>query len=677
MPEILFDPNPACNYRHDYEKIISDINQLLSGDRFSDAHDKVRQWALDDLFFYLHFILRVGSVNHPWLLERIVEVQGDNDGTMDLWSRGHYKCGWENSQIWMADGTYKLYKDVEPGEYILGYESGHSVSVKVVAKTPAFQRVCYKIKLRSGRETICGIDHPFLAINGLVEAKDLNEGDFIAVPRDSLAEIDDNQGLLNICNVDFRWDQIVEISYKDVQTVYDMQVGGDNLYIADGIITHNSTIITYGLNLWEVTKDPEQRIGIFSHTRGISKSFLRRIKHTCETNPNLHTFFPEVFWKDPKSEALKWSEDDGLIFKRQGAWQEATFEAWGLVDAQPTSKHFTVLNMDDVVTVESVSTPDQVLKVEDTFRVALNLCDTHSYKKRLIGTHYSHADLYSTQEKTGAWKVRRRLCTTEGVYPGTPVLMSQAELLERRKLMGIYVFNCQMLLNPVSEENQVFQRSWLRYYRQLPDRAMNLYLFCDPASGRKEKIARSDFTVMWLWGLDPMKNLYLVDMIRDRLNLTGRWKALKGIMKKWPKIQRVYYEQYGLQADVEHFESRMRDEGIYFIIEELGGKLAKTDRIQKLVPLFEAGKVYLPEVFYHPEGKRDLVKEFIEEEYLTFPFSVHDDMLDAASRLMDEKTECYYPEAYPAEDDEESEFGDLIQLSDWSQRKANSRYANT
>lgn len=524
---ISFDPNPACLYRHDYEKIIADINQALREDRFSDAHEEIRKWSLEDLFFYMHFILRVGPVNHPWLLERITEVQADNDNTMDLWSRGHYK----------------------------------------------------------------------------------------------------------------------------------------------------STIITFGLNLWDVTKDSEQRIGIFSHTRGISKSFLRRIKHTCESNPNLSAFFPEVFWKDPKSEAPKWSEDDGLILKRQGAWQEATFEAWGLVDAQPTSKHFTVLNMDDVVTVESVSTPDQILKVEDTFRVALNLCDTHSYKKRLIGTHYSYVDLYSTQEKTGAWKVRRRLCTEEGTYPGTPVLMSQAELLERRKLMGIYVFNCQMMLSPVSEENQVFQKSWLRYYRQLPNNAMNLYLFCDPASGRKEKAARSDFTVMWLWGLDPMKNLYLVDIIRDRLNLTGRWKALKGMMKKWPKIQKVYYEQYGLQADIEHFESKMQEEGIYFTIEELGGKLAKTDRIQKLVPLFESGKIYLPEVFHHPDGKRNLIKEFIEEEYLTFPFSQHDDMLDAASRLLDEKAECYYPEAFPVEDDEESEYGNLIQLSDWSQRKANSRFA--
>jgi predicted phage terminase large subunit-like protein len=524
---ILFEPNKNCQYRHDYEKIISDINQLLKKDKFSDAHDSIRKWALEDLFFYMHFILRVGIVHHPWLLERVYEVQDDHSNTMDLWFR----------------------------------EAG------------------------------------------------------------------------------------------------------------------KSTILTFGLNLWTLTKDPEQRIGIFSHTRGIAKAFLRRIKHSMETNKNLPLFFPEVFYVDPKTEALKHSEDDGLIVKRNGIYQEPSIAAYGLVDGMPTGMHFTVLAFDDVVTKESVSTPDQLFKVEEAFGLAQNLGEVTGIK-RITGTNYHFNDLYQTQEKTGVWKVRRYPATDNGSITGNPVLFSRSLLEEKRRLMGPYVFSCQLLLNPVADENQIFRKEWLRYYRQLPDRAMNLYLFCDPASGRKEKAARSDFTVMWLWGLDPMKNLYLVDIIRDRLNLTGRWKSLKGMMKKWPKIQRVYYEQYGLQADIEHFESRMREEGIYFTIEELSGKLAKTDRIQKLVPLFEAGKIYLPEVFHHSDGKRDLIKEFIEEEYLTFPFSQHDDMLDAASRLMDEKAECYYPEAFPVEDDEESEYGNLIQLSDWSQRKANSRYAN-
>ncbi len=62
------------------------------------------------------------------------------------------------------------------------------------------------------------------------------------------------------------------------------------------------------------------------------------------------------------------------------------------------------------------------------------------------------------------------------------------------------------------------------------------------------------------------------------------------------------------------------------------------DRIRALVPLFEQGRVYLPQVCIRTgtNGKTvDLTKVFIEEEYKTFPVGVHDDMMDALARILD------------------------------------------
>lgn len=123
---------------------------------------------------------------------------------------------------------------------------------------------------------------------------------------------------------------------------------------------YKSTIITIGLTILNVLQNPNITVGIFSHTRPIAKAFLRQIKREWETNLLLQAYFPFIAPPE-KGEARTrtWSEDGGLIVRRDGNPKEATIEAWGLVDGQPTGKHFELLIYDDVVTLESVTTPEQ------------------------------------------------------------------------------------------------------------------------------------------------------------------------------------------------------------------------------------------------------------------------------------------------------------------------------
>jgi hypothetical protein len=108
---------------------------------------------------------------------------------------------------------------------------------------------------------------------------------------------------------------------------------------------YKSTIITFGLTIQDILNDPETTIGIFSHTRPIAKGFLRQIKREFEANELLKSLFPDVLWTSPSKEAPKWSEDDGIVVKRKSNPKESTIEAWGLVDGQPTSKHYRTLLM--------------------------------------------------------------------------------------------------------------------------------------------------------------------------------------------------------------------------------------------------------------------------------------------------------------------------------------------
>jgi len=461
-----------------------------------------------------------------------------------------------------------------------------------------------------------------------------------------------------------------------VERIKEVQFLNDNTLDLWSREHFKSSIITYALNIQEILNNPEHRIGIFSHTRNLAKAFLRRIKQTFESNAVLKAAFPDILWGDPKNEAPKWSEDDGIVLRRKGVYQEATVEAYGLIDGMPTGKHYSILNYDDVVTRESVTTPDQMSKVSDCFRLSLNLgagdliLGTEG-KKRIVGTIYHFNDLYVNMEKSGDWIVRKHpVVNEEGEY----VLLKPSIAEDKRRRFGPYVWATQMMLNPVADDQRRFLFEWLQFYDKLP-RVMTLFLLVDPASSKKVKASGSDYTVMWLWGLDERGNRFLVDMVRDRLSLTERWTVLRNMIRKWPSIQRVGYERYGMQADVEYFRERMSAESFFFPLFELGGSMAKEDRILRLVPWFEQGRIWLPHRLEVPGG-RDLINEFINEEYLFFPFAPHDDMLDAASRIEDSEFYAYRPYSgtEDLEDKDENRDGGIISLG-WAEGKRQSRFA--
>src|SRR4030065_2010988 len=163
MIKLHFTTIEGCNYKNDYLEICNSLYTHALYNNIPKMASELRELCKTDLFFLLYFVLGVKTINHPWIVDRIREVESLHDRTLDLWSREHFK----------------------------------------------------------------------------------------------------------------------------------------------------STILTYGLVIQELLNDPESRIAIFSHTRGIAKAFLRRIKLTFESNDLLKTLFPVILYSDPKNQSPKWSEDDG------------------------------------------------------------------------------------------------------------------------------------------------------------------------------------------------------------------------------------------------------------------------------------------------------------------------------------------------------------------------------
>ena len=402
-----------------------------------------------------------------------------------------------------------------------------------------------------------------------------------------------------------------------------------------------SSTITFGKTVQDILANPEITFGIFSHTRPIAKAFLRQIMREFESNKVLHRAFPDVLWGLDTRQSPKWSEDDGIIVRRKSNPPEATIEAWGLVDGQPTSKHFQVLLYDDIVVAGSVTTPEMIAKTMEALEQSYNL-SSKECRMRFAGTRWHFNDAYRTVIDRKTAIAREHPCTRDGTETGEPVFLSAEAIQEKRRNMGPYTFAAQMLLNPKADALQGFKREWLRYYKTMPTKTNN-YILVDAASSKKKG---SDYTSMWVIGLGADGNYYALDMIRDRLTLTERADRLFELHRKW-KPKQVRYERYGMMADIEHIKNRQEKDSYRFDITEVAGQTSKVDRIGRLLPLFEQGRIYLPVSLHKTNYEKkavDLVQAYVEEEYVPFPVGIHDDMNDALARIAEPDLPLVWPQ---------------------------------
>ena len=429
---------------------------------------------------------------------------------------------------------------------------------------------------------------------------------------------------------------------------------------------YKSTIITFAGIIQELLRDREISIGIFSHTKPIAKGFLAQIKRELEGNEELKELFPHILWTDPEKQAPSWSLDSGIIVRRANNRKEASVEAHGLVDGQPTSLHFQLMVYDDVVTDKSVYTPEQIFRTTQSWELSDNL-GTAGGKKWMVGTRYHYADTYAEIIKRGAAKSRIYPATDDGTLDGHPVLFTPAEWARRKRDQGEATVACQLLANPLAGHQRMFNIEDLQVYEVRPLTLM-VYILVDPARSVKKDSAN---TAMVVLGIDAGGNKYLLDGVDHKMDLMDRWRWMRDLWEKWshtPGVVGVHvgYERFGAIADLDYFHERQKIERLSFEIVELewprDGERSKEDRVQRLVPDVRGRRFYLPyptdqdsltrmqrnmlssgyeyrisqPIIRKDENgmKYDLADRF-KLELSFFPFGGLKDLPDAASRIYD------------------------------------------
>ena len=431
---------------------------------------------------------------------------------------------------------------------------------------------------------------------------------------------------------------------------------------------YKSTIITFLGCVQEILCNPDITIGILSYSARQAKPFLRQVMQEFEGNEKLRDLFPDILWDNPKHQAPKWAENEGLCVKRFANPKEQTVEAHGLVDGQPTGRHFDLIIYDDVVVQESINTPEQIKKTTTQWELSLNLGSTHNPRYQYAGTRYAYGDTYGTILQRAAVKPRIHPATYNGQMDGEPVFLQKERWEEIKKTTSTFTVACQQLLNPIIGSDVSFKQEWWVEWEVRPY-TMNVYIMVDPAHSKKKESNRTAFAVV---GIDANYNKYLLDGCCHRMSLSEKWVYLKRLRTKWkrtPGIRevKVGYERYGAQSDIEHFKTMMATDGSNFPIYELnwvggGGSQSKKDRIQRLEPDFKDGSFFFPyptddkmltsyqqdykerkqafliskKIICIDENRKtyDLSKWVRDNEYNLFP-TVHPDFLDALSRIYD------------------------------------------
>jgi predicted phage terminase large subunit-like protein len=118
----------------------------------------------------------------------------------------------------------------------------------------------------------------------------------------------------------------------------------------------------------------------------------------------------------------------------------------------------------------------------------------------------------------------------------------------------------------------------------------------------------------------PVSEYYLVDEVRDRMDLPTTCQAMVDLSRKWPRARLKLVEDKANGPAVEQ-TLRKKVPGIV-LVNPQGGKVSRANAV---APYFEAGNILLPESSW----VEDYIKELTD-----FPVGANDDRVDTTSQAL-------------------------------------------
>lgn len=400
-----------------------------------------------------------------------------------------------------------------------------------------------------------------------------------------------------------------------------------------------SIICSVAFPSWLLGHNPSEKIACISYSHGLAA------KHSNDTKAVMNTS-----WYNAIFPSTKLTKENETLLETSAKGHRICTSTGGVL----TGLGGNYIMLDDplsVTTAQSMRERDKSNTWVDSLSTRLDNKKTGVIMVIMQRLHTNDTTGYLLEK--GGWEHLKvpLLCEADHIYhigsftkevkEGDILhtgLFGDEEVETAKRELKAYAFSGQYQQNPAPTGGGEFVREWLQYYKgRLSPSGYNTYIMVDPANAKR---AHSDYTSMVVVGLGADKNFYILDWVRDRLNIREREERLFELHAKW-KPKYVLYEKYGLMVDADTMREAMNYRNYRFIITEVGGTMSKKDRILRLQSYFYDGRFWFPEQLIRAnyEGKSvDLIEVFINQEYLTFPVALHDDMFDSLSRILDAPT---------------------------------------
>lgn len=220
---------------------------------------------------------------------------------------------------------------------------------------------------------------------------------------------------------------------------------------------------------------------------------------------------------------------------------------------------------------------------------------------------------------------------------GSKLLRSKGEALhpERYSLNGLMriknsmppvQWNALYQQNPVPDSGEYFSNDMFRFYQDLPGtpEEFTFFMAWDLAIGEK---TQNDYTVGTVGAMHINGDLYVVDMIRARMNTFQIIEAILTMAKKWPNLQVVGIEDGQIKKTMAPLlKQAMQTAKSSFSLDETLKPV--TDKLMRARPLqsrMQMGQLLIP------AGQP--WANILQHELLRFPNGVHDDIVDSLAWL--------------------------------------------